>query len=341
MSTNTIGIVIIGRNEGERLRRCLDSTVGRGEVVVYVDSGSTDGSVELARALGAEVVELDLSTPFTAARARNAGADRLLQIAPNVSFIQFVDGDCELVAGWLDRASNQLEAHPDWAVVSGRLREREPERSIYNRLADLEWDTPLGEAEACGGIAMIRTSAFQEVGGFDPKIAAGEEPELCLRMRQRGWKIWRIEAEMARHDIAMTRFGQWWRRTVRAGYAYAEGAARHGRTPQRHWVRESRSIAFWGIVLPLIALALAWPTKGASLALLLVGYALLYQRVQGHRLRHGNSPTEARLYASYCLLGKFPQALGLLRYWRDRLLGRWGGLIEYKGGSSSHAGATP
>ena len=65
---NHLGVVAIGRNEGERLRRCLNSVVGRGHTVVYVDSGSTDGSTELARELGADVVELDLSLPFTMAQ---------------------------------------------------------------------------------------------------------------------------------------------------------------------------------------------------------------------------------------------------------------------------------
>ena len=70
---NHVGVVIIGRNEGERLRRCLTSVVGRGLTVVYVDSNSTDGSAGLARAMGADVVELDMSRPFTMGRGRNVG----------------------------------------------------------------------------------------------------------------------------------------------------------------------------------------------------------------------------------------------------------------------------
>src|SRR5208337_3579297 len=130
-----------------------------------------------------------------------------------------------------------------------------------NRLADLEWDTEVGEAKACGGDAMMRVSAFQAAGGFDPTLIAGEEPDLCLRMRGQGWRVLRIDAEMALHDMAMTRFRQWWRRSVRAGHAYAEGSAMHGRTEERHWVREARSAGFWGLVVPLIAFGLAWPTR--------------------------------------------------------------------------------
>ena len=69
-TVSEIGVIAIGRNEGERLRRCLDSVVGKGFSVVYVDSNSTDGSVDFARSVGAEVVELDMSLPFSAARAQ-------------------------------------------------------------------------------------------------------------------------------------------------------------------------------------------------------------------------------------------------------------------------------
>ena len=261
-----LGIVAIGRNEGERLRRCLESLVGLGHAVVYVDSGSTDGSVGLARSLGAEVVELDLSVPFTAARARNAGFERLERVAPGVEMVQFVDGDCEVAAGWLERAPTRCSRDgPTSPSSPAAAASAIATRRIYNRLADLEWDTPIGEAAACGGDAMFRAEAFRRAGGYDPSIIAGEEPELCLRIRREGWKVLRIDAEMTVHDMAMTRFAQWWRRAVRGGHAYAEGAARHGGGPERHFVREVRSILFWGAGLPAAAAALAWPTWGLSL----------------------------------------------------------------------------
>nr|WP_228056506.1 glycosyltransferase family A protein [Microcoleus sp. LEGE 07076] len=161
-------MVAIGRNEGQRLGACLGSAIEKVAVVVYVDSGSTDGSLELARSLGCNTVELDLSTPFTAARARNAGFARLQQAAPNIEFVQFVDGDCEVVDGWLELAQQQLAAKPELAVVCGRRREKFPEATAYNRLCDLEWDTPVGEAKACGGDSMMRVKALEQVGGFTP-----------------------------------------------------------------------------------------------------------------------------------------------------------------------------
>ena len=329
MYLQRVGLVAIGRNEGERLRQCLDSVVGKVERIVYVDSGSTDGSVELARSLGVDVVELDLSIPFTAARARNSGVAHLLQASPQTEFVQFVDGDCEVAPGWLDYALAQLDANPNVAIVCGRRRERFPEQSLYNQLCDIEWDTPIGEAKACGGDSMMRVAAFQQAGGFNSTLIAGEEPELCVRIRQNGWKILRLDAEMTRHDAQMRRFGQWWKRMLRGGHAFAEGAWLHGQTPERHWVKESRSIWIWGLLVPLLALGMAWFTKGLSL-LLLGGYPLMAYRISRYMQQQGLPAKDAWLYGLFCLLAKFPQLQGQLQFHLNRLLGRRNVLVEYK-----------
>jgi len=293
---------------------------------VYVDSGSTDGSVALARQFGADVVALDLARPFTAARARNAGFERLLQLQPQLRWVQFVDGDCELAPGWLAEARRFLEARADLAVACGRLRERRPEASVYNQLCDIEWNTPVGEARACGGIAMMRVDALRAAGGFDEALIAGEEPELCVRLRAAGWRIWRLGAEMAWHDAAMTRFGQWWRRTLRGGYAFAQGAAMHGAPPERHWVRETRSALAWGAGVPLAALA-AMALAGPWGALVLLAYPAQVGRLA---LRSGAAQPLRWRRPLFLVLGKLPEALGVLRFLLHRMQGRHGALIEYK-----------
>jgi GT2 family glycosyltransferase len=327
--TQRIGIVAIGRNEGGRLRRCLASVIGASGPVVYVDSGSTDGSAVMARGMGAAVVELDMSIPFTAARARNEGFAELLKLDPDTKFVQFIDGDCEILAGWLKRAGEEFATNERVGVVFGGRHERSPDATTYNKLCDIEWDTPVGPVKACGGDAMMRVSAFREVGGFNATVIAGEEPELCVRLRNKGWQILRIDAEMALHDAAMTKFSQWWKRNVRAGHAYAQGAAMHGAAPERHWVREVRSNLAWGLLLPLAAILAAPFTFGFSL-LLLLGYVVLMLRIRAHARRRGLSPAEAGMYARFTALGKLPQALGQLKYWTSRLLGRETQIIEYK-----------
>ena len=327
------GAVAIGRNEGERLDKCLRSLVGAVGAVVYVDSGSTDGSVQLARSLGVTVVDLDTTIPFTAARARNAGFARLLEVAPDLEFVQFVDGDCEVAPGWIDAAERAIAADPQIAVVCGRRRERHPEASVYNRLCDLEWDQPPGPTDACGGDALMRVAALRAVDGYDPSLIAGEEPELCLRLRRRGWTILRIAVEMTRHDAAMTRFSQWWKRNVRAGHAFAEVSTRHAGDPEHYWAKPTRSNWMWGAALPAASVALAAPSLGLSLNLLWL-YGALGVRVYQSDRRRGFSPPDARADALFCVMSKVPQAIGQATYWRRRLTGGEGRLIEYKGPST-------
>ena len=322
----SIGVVVIGRNEGERLRKCLESVQKIADWVVYVDSGSIDGSVAMALGMGLGVVELDLSAPFTAARARNEGFNKLLELAPGLAYVQFVDGDCEVVGGWLETAAAFLNGHNDVAIVCGRLRERYPERSIYNLLCDIEWDTPVGASRACGGIAMVRVGAFEDVWGYRADLIAGEEPELCVRLRAVGWKVWRLEAEMALHDAAMTRFGQWWKRALRGGYAFAEGAYLHGAPPERHWVRESRRAWVWGAMIPLATFAAVLGWGGWGFALLAI-YPLQVVRLAR---RGGRSARENWWRALFLILGKFPEAIGQMKFLYRRLTGMKLGLIEYK-----------
>jgi GT2 family glycosyltransferase len=311
--SHRVAVVVIGRNEARHLPTCLASVCGEGRVVVYADSGSTDGSVEFAEHLGVEVVGLDPSRPFTAARGRNEGLRRALELDPDVSLVQFIDGDCELTPGWLERAAQVLLAEPDLAIVTGHLHEKSPAASIYNRLGEMEWGGRVGDIAWCGGIFLARVAALKRVGGFNEDLPAGEEPELCLRLRRAGCRVWRIDADMAVHDLDMHRFSQWWRRSVRAGRAYAQAAALHGSSEERFGVRESRSARFWGVVLPLVALALAWPTRGISLAALLVILAVQVIRVYRHaRQRH--PARHAALYAGFCVLSKTPQTIGQAQY---------------------------
>ena len=262
-----IGVVAIGRNEGRYIDACIRSIVGETAIVVYVDSGSTDDSVSLAKRAGAEIVRLDMILPFTAARARNEGFRRLRYLAPAICYVQFVDGDCEIEANWINSASAFLSANPGVAVACGRRRERFPSQSIYNALCDLEWNTAIGPAKACGGDALMRADAFEQVSGYREDMIAGEEPEMCLRLRRAGWQIWRLDAEMTRHDAAILHFSQWWRRHVRSGYAFAQGAYLHGRTAEHHWVWETLRALIWGVILPvlvLLAVALFGPHAGSK-----------------------------------------------------------------------------
>ncbi len=338
-SWHDLGVVAIGRNEGERLGRCLLSLaeVAPGVAAVYVDSGSTDGSVERARSLGVEVVELDMTRPFSAARARNAGFERLKAIAPGLRYAMFVDGDCEVAAGWLERAKAEMEARADLVVVCGRRRELFPERSIYNRLADLEWDTPIGLALACGGDSLVRAEAFERVGGFDPTAAAGEEPELCQRLRQAGGTVRRIDAEMTRHDLGMTRFRQWWRRQYRTGYNGLDILTRFPGKDQL-FARDLNRSRLWAIGWPfgVIAVGVAGLAIGGPVVALVA--ALLAASTLGLQILRlaikirprVDTPRTALAYGMLTMVAKWANLVGQVGYMLDRRRGKMARLIEYK-----------
>lgn len=312
---------------------CLDSLRSQTtqiNSIVYIDSGSTDGSCEAVRAQGIAVVELDASQPFTAARARNTGLAWIHQISPDCKYVQFIDGDCELEPSWLQQARTFMETHPGVAVVCGQRREHYPEATPYNRLADMEWNTPVGEATACGGDALMRIKAVEAVEGYNPALICGEEPELCIRLRRHGWKIYRLDADMTRHDAAMDTWTQWWQRSVRGGWAIAEGYAMYGQAPEQYMAREYFSGWVWGLGLPLVAVGLIPATAGWSLCLL-AAYPLLASRIYRYRHRQrGDSAGDAALYAGFCTLSKLPQVVGQIRYWLTRWRGQRATLIEYK-----------
>ncbi len=334
--TRRIGIVVIGRNEGERLLRCLASVVGDGRRVVYVDSGSGDGSVASARARGVEVVELDTTVPFTAARARNSGVERLLTLDPRLEFVQFVDGDCEVDAAWIDRGVAALAQQPDVAVVCGRRRERFPDATTWNRLCDMEWDTPIGDATACGGDSLMRLHVFRSVGGFDPTLIAGEEPELCVRIRRAGHRIVRLDLPMTLHDAAMTRFRQWWTRNVRAGHAAIDVLVRHpndyeyGRRSVRSAVVYAAAVPSVALVTAVNGLLFAQPVIVAAAACAPLVYVALALRIAVRRRRAGETFGMRLRYGVACVVAKWAELRGITKYARDRRARRVATLIEYK-----------
>lgn len=329
-ASQRVGVVLIGRNEGERLVRALDAVCRSERAVVYVDSGSTDRSVEEARARGAMVVELDMSVPFTAARARNSGFERLRACAPEVEYVQFVDGDCEVVDGWLEAAVATLDADRALVAVCGFRRERFPENSVYNRVCDVEWRNGAVGSIACfGGDVMIRADALEAIGGYDPGLIAGEDEEIGIRLRARGGRLVRIDRTSTLHDADIRSVGQWWKRAKRCGHAYAQLHQIYGAPPERKYREEIRRTALWGALVPLSAVGLSVPTLGGSWLLLGV-YPLRAVRTAQQTRRRGFSWVDSAAWAVSCTASAVPEAVGVAKFYLDRWRKKTPRLIEYK-----------
>lgn len=317
--------VVIGRNEGERLARCLDSLAALDLPVVYVDSGSSDGSPALAESKGAVAVTLDPRKPFTAARGRNEGAQRAVALAPQLSYLQFIDGDCILNPDWPGLAERALDGSSDVAAVCGRRREADPSASVYNWVCDREWATPAGEAKSFGGDVLIRADAFAEAGGFRDDLICGEEPELGVRLRAKGWRILRLDAEMTLHDANMHSFRQWWRRAIRSGYGTLRVVHLHSASGEPLWKKDVLRSLLYGLVIP--AFALAGAIAAPVLLFVLLIYPLHFARILA---RESSWTARTIAYAALMTVGKFAETWGILRYVSDVITGRYSKIIEYK-----------
>ena len=323
-----VGLIAIGRNEGDRLKKCLITLPAELGLVVYVDSDSNDDSVNFAENRGVEVVSLDMSIPFSAARARNSGFERLISIAPQLDYVQFIDGDCELCEDWLTFAVEYLEKNSSCAVVAGRRKERFPGKSIYNMLCDVEWNTPIGEAKACGGDFMIRKEAFQQVDGFNSVVIAGEEPEMCYRLRKKNWSIFRLDHPMTLHDAAITRFSQWWMRSLRTGYGYTQGFSLYALDGQRYCFKESVRIWFWAFIFPASVLIIVLSVNIAFL-LLTTAYLVQLVKIALHMYKRLGNAKHSLIYSFFTVIGKWPQFMGQLLFLKRKLLGKKYTIIEY------------
>ena len=325
------GIVVIGRNEGARLASCLESMQSQQCPIVYVDSGSSDNSLAIASTLADKVISLDPTTPFSAARARNEGFEWLSTQYSCIEFVQFIDGDCFVCDGWFKQAIAALKADSKRAAVVGHLLERYPEASVYNRLCALEWKSPVGNLTnfgALGGISVIRVDVFKQLNGFKADVIAGEDSELGVRMSLLGYQVTKLDHAMATHDANMTAFGQWWKRTVRAGHAIGQRAYLNGNTAAKDCVRERKSTLVWGVFLPALVLVLLIPTRGLSL-LLLSAYLVLAFKIFRYRRNQNEASGDALIYTFFTVLGKIANGIGLLTFYKNHMKKQYQ-IIEYK-----------
>ncbi|MEM9452823.1 MAG: glycosyltransferase [Myxococcota bacterium] len=332
-----VGLVVIGRNEGEHLLRAFGSMGEQVGAAVYADSDSTDDSVALVQEhfAAVEVVRMTAAErPLSPSRGRNEGYAALRRRLPTVRYVQFLDGDCELDPRWLSAAAQYLEANPKVGVVAGRLRERDRNRNAFHRLADMEWDQPPGEVNDMGGIMMVRASVWDEVGGQNPDIPAAEEREFCWRVIDAGYTIMRLADDMALHDIDMADMREWWTRSVRTGHAYAQGYWVHR---DRWHLRHVMSLVAYGAALPGAALGGAPLTLGLSLGLL-GAYPRLWRKIEQGRRQRGDAPEDARLYATANVAGKLAGAVGVVQFFTRTLRQGRGGR---RGGVGGREPGTP
>jgi GT2 family glycosyltransferase len=332
-------VVVIGRNESPRLARALAAVEPLKATTVYVDSGSSDGSAEIAERAGVHVLRL-VQGPFTAARGRREGFDFITARMPGIEHVQFIDGDCAIDEGWFDDGLKFLDEHPECGAVVGRLREEHAGRSLLIRVVEVEWDLPEGDTDVIGGISLMRASALRQVGNWRIDLVAGEELDLSSRLRAAGFGLHRLARDMCRHDIGITRLGEFWKRSVRTGHSYAQLAVVQRRNGPKRWMKRTLGHLAYGLVIPpamAVAAVFWWPGVLLGAAV----YLLLIARLAMWRLGRGDELDVALTYAAITAVCKIAAGIGALKYFAGRLTGKEATIFEYKGGGGSAGAGEP
>ncbi|MBT0571525.1 glycosyltransferase [Curvibacter sp. CHRR-16] len=305
-----ISVVVIGLNEEARLAQSLTAVfancpVGYELEVFYVDSGSKDRSVAIAQSIaGVQVLQLQTDKP-SAAKARNLG----LRHATG-QFVQLIDGDSVMQTGWMEHALQAIEK-TQVACVFGQCIEMFPEQSIYMRACSFDWHIPPGYSRLCGGNSFWRLAVLQQHGFFDEALRCGEEPDLCYRVRQSGWRIVCLDVPMVLHDLAMTTFGQYWRRGVVNGRAYASIAKRYRQQPEKMWLKETvRNFAEPLVWLAVGALGLGVAAGAGAIVALLGWWSVRAARIAWSVRTRATSLGSAFLYGLHCQFMRLPAAVG-------------------------------
>lgn len=197
-----ISFIIIGKNEGWRLQKCLQSisyVVEQDAIanyeIIYVDSQSTDNSIELAKQYGAKTFLI--TGECNAAIARNIGAQEAIG-----GILFFIDGDMELFPGFLPKVLNE-NGKLKYPFMSG----------IFNDIVhDLDWNylhtsrrhkLQEGDADSVetttGGLFLIEHSLWDKVGGMDTRFKRSQDYDLGLRLSQMGYSLHRKAILLANH----------------------------------------------------------------------------------------------------------------------------------------------
>lgn len=197
-----LSYVIIGKNAQSSIARLLDSVLANtpsrlSAEIIYVDSASTDSTIEIVTQYPVTIVQLSVDQPLCASAGRYVGC----QYATG-SLICFLDSDMELLDGWLERALIELETNPQVAVVAGVVLDSDsalPAECVPPVDYSLYSNPQVKDVRHVGGAALCRRSILTLVGSWNPFIISDEEPELCLRIRRAGYRVTRLEYPMVRH----------------------------------------------------------------------------------------------------------------------------------------------
>jgi glycosyltransferase involved in cell wall biosynthesis len=266
-----VSVVIIGKDEEQNLGACIRSVrameypAERLEII-YVDTGSSDRSVEIAR--GMQVIAVEEKSPFPSpGLARNRGMREARH-----DIIHFIDGDMTIARDYLKEAVRLLDTG-DIVCVIGDVRERNSEKSFLARVLNYPWSSrEAGFVDAPGGGGTFKKVALQTVGGYNPLILKGQETELGYRIHERGYKIYKIEHLMAVHNYGIARLYDLLSRSYRMGASYGMIMTMPQSRSYADLTRRARNLLLQGILLTALIASLL--VTGRLLLLVAIPFAV-------------------------------------------------------------------
>ena len=321
-----IDCIIIGVNCENTLERCIKSILSGSYPehlmhIIYSDGGSSDRSVAIAHQFS-EVIVIELNPEYpTPGLGRNAGWK-----AGRSPYVQFLDSDTILDREWMITAIDSMK-NPAVGAVRGYRKELHPERSFFNWIGDMEWNTKPGECDSFGGDVLIRRSALETTGGYDEELVGGEDPELSWRVTRIGWKILMLDALMTSHDLAMLKTSQYLKRSFRSGYGFAAVQSRVSSTGSNFWKADLRRIMLKGggffifLIAGIFLFILQRNYLGftGSVMSIIAGSTMLLSprlfRIEKFMRENNLTKADAKKYAWHCSFVVVPQLFGIIRFY--------------------------
>jgi glycosyltransferase involved in cell wall biosynthesis len=318
LSYPNISCIVIGINSARTIVSCIKS-IKKSDYpklieIIYVDGGSSDNSVELAKKLGVKVIQLKQEHP-TPGRGRNVGWKN----ASN-ELIQFLDGDTTLDQKWLKKAIKHIDNKT--VAVCGYGKEKDPNKNWYHLVADLEWSNETGNIKYFGGNVLIKKSILEETSGYNDNLIAGEDPEFSFRIREKGYNIKRLDSLMYYHDINMNNLKEYFKRCFRKGYGYAEVGTMRLKKKEYGWIKRTikTTIKTIGTFVFLILALLFQNIYFVSFALLLNIIPII--KISRFKKQYKLNIKKSIIYALHLVLAAYLTTAGVFRYYIGKLFNK-------------------
>ncbi len=321
------GVVVVATNDNASPKTAIHSA-GDGRAIVFVAVGGAPDATAIAKSAGAVIAEGPDRSFSPAGRARNAGYRQLKKIAPHLQYVQFVDAETTLDPDWIETAEKFMARRPEVSIVAGGLKTHSGSNMALASTGARNHADEEGEIQCVlGGSALMRVESFEAAGGFRGDLLTAETVDLCIRLRRRGARIWRLDETMGLRQPASKSVG-WWSQSRQRGFDNAYCASLHGGPPERVGMLDTVLAVVWGFIFPAAVIIAA--TLGAVLAtklspatppimiagaILAFGAGVFALRIAASIIFRGVFKLSSWKTAVPIVMGRAPEFLGACKLW--------------------------